>query len=413
MAREMFYTAIDLGTTKVCTIIARVGQEGDLRILGTGIVPSQGVIKGRVECIAETREAVKASLDEAQRYMSRRISSAYLGITGDHISCINTKRDLNGERGERAISSRDLQQLVESSYPLLYDGKEVLHVIPISYEVDGLMGVRNPVGLYADKVQVDSHVVLGEVPALKNLMKAVEGCKVSVRSMVLQSLAAAEAVLTEGEREMGVVLVDMGGGTTDVAIFRTGSPWYTSVIPVGSNQLTRDLAVAMGISFYAAEELKIRWGHALPSGLERDEEVDVPGFQGEPHRTESRRTICQPFYDRLTETLKLVLLRVRQAGLRQMPPGGVVLTGGATEMPGLKELALKVMGGPARIASPRGVVALPSQLQKPAFSASVGTLFWGIKHQGERRHYKNGGRTFLGSKTFDRLFRRKAEPSPV
>ena len=412
MAREMFYTSIDLGTTKVCTIIAKIGPEGELKVLGTGIVPSQGIQKGQVENIAETQEAVRASLEEAQRYLGRAISWTYLSVTGEHISCFNTTGIDSGSGRNGPISSQDVQDLVRSSYPNVGSGKEALHVIPINYIVDGLTGVRNPVGLHADEVQVESHVVLGDATVLKNLVKAVEGCKLSVRSLVLQPLAAAEAVLTEDEREIGAVLVDIGGGTTDVLIFRTGSPWYTAVIPVGGNQLTRDLSVALGVPSYLGEELKIRWGHALPEAV-ADEEVQIPGFQGEPHRTIARRTLCEPLNERLAETLKLVLQKVRQAGLRQLPPGGLVLTGGSAEMPGLKELVSRTTGAPTRIAYPRGILGLPSNLRTPAFSAGVGTLLWGIKHQGEKRPYKNGQRAFAPSKALARLLKARRVRAPV
>ena len=411
MARDMFYTAIDLGTTKVCTIIAKIGLEGELKILGTGIVPSQGMQKGQTDSIPETQEAVRLSLQEAQRYLGKGVSWAYLGVTGNHVSCINTTGTLSGSGENGAISSQDVQRLIQSSYPNVADGKEVLHVIPISYAVDGLAGVRNPVGLHADEVQVESHVVLGDAPTLKNLVKAVEGCKLSVRSLVLQPLAAAEAVLTEDEREMGVVLVDIGGGTTDVVICRTGSPWYTAVVPVGGNQLTRDLSVALGIPSYIAEVLKIKSGHALPDSIAADEEVQLPGFQGQPRRAVKRRAMCQPLHERLVETLKLVLLKVRQTGLRQLPPGGLVITGGTAEMPGLLELAKKATGAPVRIAYPTGMLGLPSELKKPAFSTSVGILLWGIKHQGEGRPYKNGHKTLWGHKAL--LHRFKRDPARV
>ena len=245
-------------------------------------------------------------------------------------------------------------------------------------------------------------------PILKNLVKTVEGCKVSVRSLVLLPLAAAEAVLTQDEREIGAVLVDIGGGTTDVIVFKTGSPWYTAILPVGGNQLTRDLSVALGIPFYMAEELKVKWGHARPESVACDEEVQIPGFQGQPLRTVKRRAMCQPLQERCIEILKLVLLRVRQAGLRQLPPGGLVITGGSADMPGLQELAGKITGAPVRIAYPRGILGLTSQLKKPAFSASVGTLLWGIKHQGEKRPYKNGEQTLWGHRSFVRRIRRIA-----
>jgi cell division protein FtsA len=409
MARETFYTAIDLGTTKICTIIAKIGPEGELKVLGTGIVSSQGIQKGRVENIPETQEAVKASLDEAQRYLGRGVSWTYLGVTGNHISCLNTTGVISGTAYEGAISTQDVQDLIQSSYPDVAKGKEVLHVIPISYAVDGLTGVRNPLNLHADNVEVQSHVVLGEAPILRNLVKPVEGCKLSVRSLVLQPLAAAEAVLTEDEREVGAVLVDIGGGTTDVIIYRMGSPWFTSITPVGGNQLTRDLSVALDIPFYMAEELKVKWGHAMPDAVDVDEEIQVPGFQGQPRRTVNRRAMCEPIQERLMETLKLVLMKVRQAGLRQLPPGGLVLTGGSAEIPGLQEMARRATGSRVRIAYPTGILGLTTNLRKPAFSASVGTLLWGIKHQGEKRSYRNGDKTPWGSKFFTSRFTRKPE----
>ena len=413
MAKEMFYTATDLGTSKVCTIIAKIGPEGELKVLGTGVVPSQGIQKGMIENIRETQQAVKASLGEAQRYLGRGVSWTYLGVTGNHISCLNTTGQLNSNGAEGAITSQDVQLLIQSSYPNVASGKEVLHVIPMSYVVDGLTGVRNPVSLHADEVQVESHVVLGDATILKNSVKAVEGCKLSVRSLVLQPLAAAEAVLTEDEREIGAVLVDIGGGTTDVIIYRSGSPWYTTVIPVGGNQLSRDLSVALGVPFYVADELKVKWGHAQPDAIGADDEVQIPGFQGQPRRRVKRRTMCEPLQERLTETLKLVLLKVRQAGMRQLPPGGLVMTGGSVEIPGLQELARKATGARVRLAYPRGILGLPAQLKKPAYSACVGTLLWGIKHQGEKRPYRDGNRTLWGHKALVRRFTNRAEKAAV
>ena len=369
MAKDTFYTAIDLGTTKVCTIIARIGADGELKVLGTGIVPSQGIQKGRVDNTAETQEAVRASLEEAQRYLGKGISWAYLGATGNHISCLNTTSSLNnGSARDGAVTSQEIRHLIQASYPEVAEGKEVLHVIPISFSVDGLTGVRNPLGLHAEHLQVESHVVLGDAPILKNLVRAVEGCKISVRSLVLQPLAAAEAVLTEDEREIGAVLVDIGGGTTDVVVVKTGSPWYTAVIPIGGNQVTRDLSVALGVPFYVAEELKVKYGHAMPDEVASDEEVQLPGFQGQPARMVKRRAMSQPIQDRLTETLKLVLQKLRQSGLRQLPPGGLVLTGGTTEVPGLEEYGEEGHGG-------AGTSRLPYWNTGPARRAQEGRLF--------------------------------------
>lgn len=397
MAKEIFYTAIDLGTSKVCSIVARVGAEGELKIIGTGIIPSQGMHKGRIEDMEEVQAVVRSSLAEAKRYIgSGTISGAYVGVSGNHITCLNTKDVLTNPTDLGSITSHQLQQLVQASLPKVEPFQEVLHVIPIGYEVDGLNGVRNPLGLHAKQVEVESHVVLGDAATLKNIVKVVEACNISVKSLVLQSLASAEATLTGDEREMGVVLADIGGGTSDIAIFRHGSPWYSAVIPVGGNQLTRDLSVALQVPSFLAEELKVKWSHAVPESIRADEEVVIPSSQGQSRRIIKRRTLCEPLKDRLVEMLALVLQQVRKAGLRQMPPGGLVLTGGCASMPGLRELAQKTLGDPVRIAYPLGIAGLPSQLKKPAFSTSVGILLWGIKHQGEKRPYRDGERTLRG-----------------
>lgn len=410
MAKENFYTAVDIGTNKVCAILARVGSEGELKILGTGIAPSQGVQKGRIESINEVKVAVAASLQEAQRYVGRNVvSGVYATISGTQISCLNTKDELRGFENLDGVTLKQIHQLIQSSFPHLDASQEVLHVIPIGYEVDGLPGVRNPTGLHANNVQLESHVVLGDATTIKTTVKAIEGGKVGVNSLVLHSLASAEATLTGDEREMGVVLADIGAGTCDVSIYRAGQPWYSTVLPVGGSQLSRDLAVALRVPYYMAEEIKVKWGHVMPEQIRADEEVVIPGAQGQPKRVVKRRGLCEPLHQRMVEILKLIMLRVSQAGLRQLPTGGLVITGGSAEMAGLKQLVESNLGGQVRIAYPNGIAGLPSQLRKPAFSAGVGALLWGIKHQGENRTYQNGERTLWGYNALVRGFGRAKE----
>ncbi len=394
MSKETFYTAVDIGSNKVCSIVARVGAEGDLKILGTGMVTSQGMQKGRIDNIDEVKVAVKSSLEEAQRYIGRGvISGVYAGVSGTHISCLNTKDMMENPSADEDIGPQHLDQLIRSSFPKVDPSQEILHMIPIGYEVDGMEAVRNPAGLHAKHINVESHVVMGDAATLRNTVKAVEASRVSVRSLVVESLASAESTLTGDEKEMGAVLVDIGGGTIDLMIYRQGNPWYSAVIPVGGNQLTRDLAVAMRIPYFLAEDIKLKWGNALPELVRADEEVVVPSFQGQPRRIARRRDLCEPLQARMVEMLKQILLRVRQSGLRQLPNAGLVITGGCAELPGIRELALKTLGGPVRLAYPQGIAGLPTQLQKASTSTAVGLLLWGIKHQGERRSYSNGDRT--------------------
>jgi cell division protein FtsA len=350
--------------------------------------------KGRIDNIDDVKVAVKSSLEEAQRYIGRGvISGVYAGVSGSHISCLNTKDMMENPSADEDIGPQHLDQLIRSSFPKVDPSQEILHMIPIGYEVDGMEAVRNPAGLHAKHINVESHVVMGDAATLRNTVKAIEASRVSVRSLVVESLASAESTLTGDEKEMGAVLVDIGGGTIDLMIYRQGNPWYSAVIPVGGNQLTRDLAVAMRIPYFLAEDIKLKWGNALPELVRADEEVVVPSFQGQPRRIAKRKDLCEPLHARTVEMLKQILLRVRQSGLRQLPAAGLVITGGCAELPGIRELALKTLGGSVRLAYPQGIAGLPTQLQKPSTSTAVGLLLWGIKHQGERRSYSTRDRT--------------------
>ena len=401
MARDTFYTAVDIGTDKITSIMARVGTEGELKVLGTGVVTSQGVNKGRIENIVEVQEAVAASLEEAQRYIGNSVPTGiYASVSGSHLTSLNTREEVGNPDDVGDISSRLLDRLLRGSFPDVGPNQEILHVIPTGYHVDGMSGIRNPVGLHGNLVEVEAHVVMGDSVILKNTVKAIETNKSTVKSMVLHSLASAEATLTGDEREMGVVLVDIGGGTTDLAIYRQGQPWYSAVIPVGGSQLTRDLSVALKTPLYMTEEMKIKWGSVMPEMIASDDEVVIPSFQGQPKHSLSRRILCEPLEARMLEIIKMIVLKVRQSGLREFPAGGLVLTGGGSDMTGLSDLVLKILGGQVRIAYPEGIAGLPAQLRKPAFSAAVGLLLWGIKHQGETRSSMNGGRSITRSKSW-------------
>ena len=401
MARDTFYTAVDIGTDKITSIMARVGTEGELKVLGTGVVTSQGINKGRIENIVEVQEAVAASLEEAQRYIGNGVPTGiYASVTGSHLTSLNTREEVGNPDDVGDISSKLLDRLLRGSFPDVGPDQEILHVIPTGYHVDGMSGIRNPVGLHGNLVEVEAHVVMGDSVILKNTVKAIETNKATVKSMVLHSLASAESTLTGDEREMGVVLVDIGGGTTDLAIYRQGHPWYSAVIPVGGSQLTRDLSVALKTPLYMTEEMKIKWGSVMPEMVASDDEVVIPSFQGQPTHSLSRRILCEPLEARMLEIIKMIVLKVRQSGLREFPAGGLVLTGGGSEMTGLSDLVLKVLGPKVRIAYPEGIAGLPAQLRKPAFSAAVGLLLWGIKHQGETRSSMNGGRAITGSKSW-------------
>ena len=401
MVRDAIYTAVDIGSDKVTSIMARVGTEGELKVLGTGVVGSQGIQKGRIENIEEVQQAVQESMEEAQRYIGNGTpSGVYASVSGTHLTSLNTKEEVENPDDVGDIKSKLLGRLIRGSFPDVAPNQEVLHVIPIGYHVDGMTGIRNPVGLHGNLVEVEAHVVMGDSVALKNTVKAIEATSASVKSLVLHSLASAESILTGDEKEMGAVVVDIGGGTTDIVVYRQGQPWYSAVIPVGGSQLTRDLSVALKTPVHMAEAMKVKFGTVMPDTISADEKVVIPSFQGQPKHSLSRRILCEPLHDRMLELIKIIVLKVKQSGLREFPSGGIVLTGGGSEMNGLMQLVQKTLGGRVRIAHPESIAGLPAQLRKPAFAAAVGLLLWGIKHQGETRSSLNGGRSIMGNKSW-------------
>ena len=396
MMNEKLYLAIDVGTTKVCSLVARVSADAELEVVGTGVTPSQGMKKGLVVNLAEMQEAIRGSVEMASTFLEQDLPKVCVGVTGTHITNVHTSSALKNGRGENgmSISLKEVEQVVKQSHPKIQPDQELLHVIPQSFHVDNLQGVRNPVGLSGRRLVVESTAIVGEAGSLDNVVRAIEGAGLTVGSMVLEPLASAEAVLTGDEKEAGVVLVDVGGGTTDIAFFSEGVMCYAAVVPVAGFQFTNDLVVAYSLPYDVAEQIKLQEGHALPEQVDPDEWVEVPAYDEQtPHRIR-RRDLCNTLNDRAGELLRLVLLKIREAGLAKVPPGGVVFTGGATNLPGWEELARQIIPGPIRTAAPRDLLGLSEELQNPTYSTSVGILLWGIRHPMEQEAYgnRNGNR---------------------
>jgi len=383
---EPLYTAIDLGSTKICTLVARVGQEGELKIVGKGITTSQGIQKGRVENISEAKDAIHNAQKKAQQYLGKKISWAYVGVSGNSVTSLNNMSPVDTYLGKTHLSG-ETHPFVPT-IPEIQNNQEVLHVIPRSYGANGISGMRHPEALGSAQLDMKSQFVLANKTCIQNTRKTVKKSGISVKSLVLGALASGEACLSQDERELGVVLLDIGGGVTDISLYSEGSLDYTTAIPVGGTQLTRDLSIALGIPFYFAEEAKLRWGHAMP-GEAGDEEVLIPTFYGrEPHRL-SRHDLSLPLHSRLLETIKLAIYKLQEGGMRAIPKGGIVLTGGTAALPGLPELVSKLTGSPVRIGYPQRIPSLPTDLQNPAFSTSVGILLWGIRNYNESTLIKN------------------------
>lgn len=375
--------ALDIGTTKICTLVAEVSPppENTLRIVGVGIVPAKGIRKGVVVNVGEVTAAITESLQRAERTSGYSIASAYVGMAGAHISSTNSRGVVAISRGERGIRPVDVERALEQARAIdIPHNREIVHIIPRGFTVDGDDGVRDPIGMQGYRLEVEAHIVTGATASIRNLIKCVQAAGIQMDALVLEPLASGEAVLTDIEREMGVVLVDIGGGTTDVAIFIEGSIWHTMVLPTGGEQLTNDIAVGLRTPFNTAEELKIKYGHAMPDTISPDDllKVNVFGEDGQQHI--SRQFLSEIIEARAGEILELILKEIKRSGYDGLLPAGMVLCGGTAELAGIRDLARDVLGLPARIGQPQNLRGLVDTLQSPAFATSVGLLQWGIKH---------------------------------
>lgn len=376
------FAAIDIGTTKVCTVVAEVTAAGDLRILGVGVGPSAGLTKGMVDNIHAAMEAIASSVEKAERASGTQIRSAHIGIAGPHVSSMNSRGIVAIADPRRPITEGDVQRALESARIVnVPNNREVIHVVPRYYVVDGQDHVVDPMGMFGSRLDVETHVVTAGSSAMHNLLQCVEGAGVRVDSIVLEPLASAEAVVSEEELNQGAVICDIGGGTTDLAVFVQGAVVHTAVLPVGGAHMTRDLVVALRVPQPAAELAKRRYGHAIPSLVDEDEEVEVDAFGSEGRKTVSRRLIAEVLQARTEELFEMVQAEIRRAVDQDVLSAGIILTGGAASLPGIEMLAEDVLGLPARVGRPHHLAGLADLLTEPAYATSVGLLKWSLKER--------------------------------
>jgi cell division protein FtsA len=378
MSRGGTFASIDIGTTKVCTIVGELANE-DMRILGVGIAPSAGLTRGMVENIRDATDSIKASVEKAERSSGTRILSAHVGIAGTHIACLNNRGIVAIPDRTRPIMPDDVTRVLDGARVVsIPTNREIIHVIPRYYVVDGQDNVSDPVGMYGTRLDVETHIVTGIDSAIQNLTKCVENVGVQVDGLILEPLASAEAVLDQEEKEQGVVLVDIGGGTTDIALFIESSVYHTAVLPVGGNHVTRDIVVGLRAPYQAAEDAKRKWGHAIPSMVDAREEITLDAFGSEGSKTELRRRLCEIVQARVEEILEMVSAEVKRAVHDDVISAGIVLTGGTAKLAGIDMLAEQVTGWPARVGKPRNLHGLTDALIDPAYATSVGLLQWTV-----------------------------------
>ncbi len=373
-------TAIDVGTTKICTFIAETTPEGQLRLIGAGSTRSQGLRKGVVVNVSAATQAITESIERAEQIAGVTVRSAYVGIVGGHISSHNSTGAVAIPRG-RSITRHDVDRALDAARAIpVPSDREIIHTIARTFTVDEQEGVTEPVGMHGYRLEVNAHVISGATAALNNLIKCIQGNGVAIDELVLEPLASGEAVLSHDEREMGVAVADMGGGTTDIALYLDGSVWHTVVLDVGGDNLTRDLAMGLRAPFDTAEKLKIQYGHTLPDWIPEDDIVSASSFGDTQSQPISRRFMAEILEARSEEILQMILREIRRSGYDGMLSAGVVLTGGSAQLQGLKEMGRGIFRLPVRTGSPNSIGNAQRKWLTPANACGFGLLLWAQRH---------------------------------
>ena len=381
---------LDIGTSKVLAIVAEVAPTGEIEIIGTGHHPSRGMRKGVVANIESTVQSIQRAVEEAELMAGCQIHSVYTGIAGAHIHSHNSHGVVAVRTKE--VGREDVQRVIDAAKALaIPTDQRVLHILPQEYVVDGQEGIRDPIGMSGVRLEAKVHVVTGAVSAAQNIIKCVRRCGLEVSDIILEQIASSQAVLTEDEKDLGVCMVDIGGGTTDIAIFTDGAIRHTSVIPIAGDQVTNDIAVALRTPTQAAEEIKKKYGCALTQLADSDEVIEAPSVGERPARRLSRRTLAEVIEPRVEELFELVRNELRRSGFDELLGSGVVLTGGTSKMEGMIDLAEEIFHMPVRLGAPKYVGGLAEVVKNPIYATGVGLILFGLQHRGPKLNEQSQG----------------------
>jgi cell division protein FtsA len=375
---------LDIGTSKVSAIVGEVVPEGGIEIIGIGFHPSRGLKKGVVVNIESTVQSIQRAVEEAELMAGCQIHSVFTGIAGNHIRSLNS-HGIVAIR-DKEVTSSDVERVIDAARAVAIPAdQKILHILPQEFIIDNQEGIREPIGMSGVRLEARVHMVTGAVSAAQNIVKCVRRCGLEVDDIILEQLASSESVLIEDEKELGVCLVDIGGGTTDIAVFTEGAIRHTSVIPIAGNQVTNDIAVALRTPTQNAEEIKIKYACALAQLATADESIEVPSVGDRPPRRLARQTLAEVVEPRYEELLTLVQAELRRSGFEDLIAAGVVLTGGSSKMEGLIDRAEEILHMPVRLGVPQTVTGLVDVVRNPIYSTGVGLLMFGHRN-GVDRH---------------------------
>jgi len=397
---------LDIGTTKVVALVGEV-EGRNIQIIGMGKAPSRGLEKGVVVDIGETTASIKRAVEEAENMADVRVESVYAGIAGKHISSINNSGTVSISRESRIVTKDDVRRVIETAQAVqISPDCEIIHVIPRQYIVDGQEGITDPVGMIGTRLEVDVHIVVGARTAVYNIIRCVNNLDIDIEKIVLQPLASSYAVLNEAEKELGVVMMDIGGGTTDIAIFRNGDIWFSRVLPIAGEQITNDLTVGMKVPYEEAERIKVVEGMPrLSEATSEEERIEIIDLSGE-RKTVSKRKLAKIIEPRLEELFDLAMGEIEDAGYRDLIPAGIVLTGGTALLKGLCEFVSERYNVSVRRGkNPYGIHGLKDIVESPIYSTSIGLLKYAVESKEYKAEPSGGRRGSLIFKILDWLNR--------
>jgi cell division protein FtsA len=376
------YVGLDIGTTKISCIIAETAAAGEINIVGVGNAPSEGLRRGVVVDLEKTVASIQRAVDEAERMAGVPVKGVFAGIAGDHIRSINGRGVIAVSRKDNEIGPADVERVVEAAKAIAIPmDREIIHVIPQEFIVDDQDGIKDPVGMSGVRLEAEVHIITGAVTSAKNICRSIQRAGLKVHDLVLEPLASSHAVLGRDERDLGVVLLDLGGGTTDVAVFFEGSIRHTAIVPCGGANVTNDIAIGLRTPIDKAEQIKIQHGCALASLVSSSDLVTVPGVGGRTDREISRHVLASMIEPRMEEIFSMVNREVKRNHFAELLGGGVVLTGGTSLMPGIVELAEQVFEMPVRLGAPDGLGGLGANVADPRYSTGVGLVLHGAQEE--------------------------------
>lgn len=389
MSKEDLITGLDLGTTKISTIIAEVNEKSEINVVGVGTTPSYGLRRGVVVNLDKTVQGIRQAVGEAELMAGVKVNNVVVGIAGDHIKSFNSRGVIAVSRTEEGISNEDIKRVIEQAKAVTIPmDRKIIHVLPQDYTVDDQTGIKEPVGMAGVRLEAEVHVVTAAITAIQNIVKSIERANLAIRNIVLQPYASSFAVLDEEEKELGVCLLDVGGGTTDFSIFFEGSIRHTSVVGLGGVNITNDIAIGLRTPRAQAEEIKKRYGAALSSLVDTNETMEVPGVGGRKKREVSRQILASIIEPRIEEVFSLVEREIKRSGFDDRLTAGIVLTGGTAKMEGIEQLAERIFDLPVKVGVPKGIVGLTDAVSDPVHAAGIGLIVYGYKHRDEEGFFE-------------------------